>query len=44
MEEHKVDPEKLSLPVKMDVPSSMQLSVPRGHPGEIVLLNVGGKR
>ena len=44
MEEKKVDPEKDNLRVKMDVSSSAQASGPESHPGEIVLLNVGGKR
>ena len=44
MEEQKVDPQKDCVPVKMAVPSANPGSGTGTHPGEIVLLNVGGKR
>lgn len=40
----KPDPEKDSIGVKMDVQASVRPPVPVSHPGEIILLNVGGKR
>ena len=44
MEEQKIVPQKDSVAVKMDVGSSAPSSGAGHHPGEIVLLNVGGKR
>ena len=45
MEDQKVDPQRDPIPVKMAVPPSASTGPGAGsHPGEIVLLNVGGKR
>ena len=44
MEEQKVDPQRDRIPVNMAVPSASSEPAAGSHPGEIVLLNVGGKR
>lgn len=44
MEEQKVDPQRVRLPTKMDVASAKPSSGAANQPGEIILLNVGGKR
>lgn len=44
MEEQKVEPQRNRNPGKMAVASASTGPAAGSHPGEIVLLNVGGKR